>query len=117
MPKTKPDGPVNLMCWKCFIPGKEETDWEGGDYSITLQFCENYPIRPPICKFPKGFCHPHVFSSGEGRKPSITMTQILLGIQDLLNQSNTADAAHFKPNQLFVKDPAEYKRRVQLQAK
>ncbi|XLS99604.1 hypothetical protein HN51_042339, partial [Arachis hypogaea] len=79
------------------------TDWEGGHYPISLQFCENYPIRPPVCKFPKGFCHPNVFSSGEGWKPSITMKQILLGIQDLLNQPNTADAAHFEPNQLFVK--------------
>ncbi|MED6118499.1 hypothetical protein PIB30_003245 [Stylosanthes scabra] len=98
-PEAKKDGSVNLMCWKCFIPGKEGTDWEGGLYPITLHFSQDYPIRPP------------------GWKPSITMKQILLGIQDLLNQPNPSDAANFEPNQLFIKDPAEYKRRVQLEAK
>ncbi|MED6225501.1 SUMO-conjugating enzyme sce1 [Stylosanthes scabra] len=103
-----------------------QSDWEGGLYPITLQFSEDYRIRPPVCKFPKGFFHPNVFSGGEvclsilnddGWKPSITMKQILLGIQDLLNQPNPSDAANFEPNQLFIKDPAKYKTRVQLEAK
>lgn len=47
--------------------------------------------RPAQCKFPTGFFHPNIYPSGtvclsilnedEGWKPSITVKQILLGVQ------------------------------------
>jgi ubiquitin-conjugating enzyme E2 I len=83
----------------------------------------------------------------QGWRPAITVKQILVGIQDLLDQPNPADPAQtdgyhlfiqvrkkqlsfgylfflsLEINQLFfppnqkMQDPAEYKRRVRLQAK
>lgn len=41
-----------------------QTDWEGGYYPLTLQFSEDYPSKPPKCKFPQGFFHPNVYPSG-----------------------------------------------------
>lgn len=41
-----------------------QTDWDGGFYPLTLLFSEDYPIKPPICKFPHGFFHPNVYGSG-----------------------------------------------------
>jgi ubiquitin-conjugating enzyme E2 I len=49
-----------------------------------------------IGKFPAGFFHPNVFPSGsvclsilgDDWKPSVTVKQILVGIQDLLNTPN-----------------------------
>ena len=35
------------MRWKCFIPGKEGTIWEGGFYPLTMEFSEDYPAKPP----------------------------------------------------------------------
>lgn len=35
------------MRWKCFIPGKEGTIWEGGFYPLTMEFTEDYPAKPP----------------------------------------------------------------------
>jgi len=35
------------MRWKCFIPGKEGTLWEGGFYPLTMEFTEDYPAKPP----------------------------------------------------------------------
>ena len=78
------------MKWKCNIPGKKDTIWEGGYYPITIDFPEEYPQRPPKvrfrlprlrsplaleltrfsrlaspqCKFPEGFYHPNVYPSG-----------------------------------------------------
>ncbi|KAK7309701.1 hypothetical protein RJT34_06639 [Clitoria ternatea] len=63
-PETLPDGTINLMVWNCIIPGKSETDWEGGYFPLTMHFSENYPRRPPNCKFPQGFFHPNVYPSG-----------------------------------------------------
>jgi ubiquitin-conjugating enzyme E2 I len=35
------------MKWKCFVPGKKGTDWEGGFYPLTMEFTEDYPAKPP----------------------------------------------------------------------
>lgn len=65
--------------------------WEGGEYSLTMEFSEEYPSKPPKCKFAPVLFHPNVYPSGtvclsilnedEDWKPSITIKQILLGIQ------------------------------------
>ncbi|KAJ8505297.1 hypothetical protein OPV22_006183 [Ensete ventricosum] len=126
-PETLPDGSVNLMTWHCTIPGKQGTDWEGGYFPLTVHFSEDYPSKPPKCKFPQGFFHPNVYPSGtvclsilnedSGWRPAITVKQILVGIQDLLDQPNPADPAQTDGYHLFIQDPVEYKRRVRQQAK
>ncbi len=35
------------MRWKCYVPGKPKTDWEGGFFPITMEFPEEYPTKPP----------------------------------------------------------------------
>lgn len=47
--------------WNCSIL---QTDWEGGHFPLTLLFSEDYPSKPPKCKFPQGFFHPNVYPSG-----------------------------------------------------
>ncbi|KAK8934610.1 SUMO-conjugating enzyme SCE1 [Platanthera zijinensis] len=126
-PETLADGSVNLMIWHCTIPGKQGTDWEGGYFPLTLHFSEDYPSKPPKCKFSPGFFHPNVYPSGTvclsilnedtGWRPAITVKQILVGIQDLLDQPNPADPAQTDGYQLFIQDPVEYKRRVRQQSK
>ncbi|KAJ1272372.1 hypothetical protein BS78_06G196900 [Paspalum vaginatum] len=124
-PETLPDGSVNLMVWKCVIPGKEGTDWEGGYFPVTLHFTEDYPSNLPICRFPTGFFHVNVYDCGEvclsilgdAWKPSITMRQILIGIQDLLDNPNPASPAQDLSYELFAKNMTEYKKRVRQQAK
>ncbi|KAK7291094.1 hypothetical protein RIF29_05981 [Crotalaria pallida] len=126
-PDIKPDGSVDLLFWNCAIPGTRGTIWEGGLYPVTLQFNEDYPCKPPICKFPRGFIHPNVYASGmiclsilsesEDWQPSITVIQILLGIQNLLDKPNPASPANHEINALFIQDVDEYKRRVIEQAK
>ncbi|KAH7687960.1 Ubiquitin-protein ligase protein [Dioscorea alata] len=111
-PATSPDGTVNLMVWNCCIPGRQGTDWEGGSFPIVLTFSEDYPSRAPICKFPKDFFHPNVFDSGmvclsilsqdNGWHPSITVRQILMGVQDLLDHPNLADPAQGAAHRLFI---------------
>lgn len=44
--------------------GALQTDWEGGYYPLTMHFSEDYPSKPPKCKFPQGFFHPNVYPSG-----------------------------------------------------
>jgi hypothetical protein len=42
------------MKWKCHIPGKEGTAWEGGFYPLTMEFTEDYPAKPPKASKPPG---------------------------------------------------------------
>ncbi|XP_019232337.1 PREDICTED: SUMO-conjugating enzyme SCE1-like [Nicotiana attenuata] len=103
------------------------TDWEGGFYPITMHFSEDYPSKPPKCRFPQSFIHPNVYPSGtvclsilsedSGWRPTITVKQILVGIQELLDQPNPNDSAQTVGYTLLLQDIAEYKRRVRQEAK
>lgn len=46
----------------------------------------------------------------EGWKPSITIKQVLMGIQDLFDEPNLDDAAQDNAFQAAKKNPYEYKR-------
>jgi len=59
-----PSRAVNLLKWECSIPGKVGTLWDQGHYTLTMEFSEDYPSKPPKCKFPAGFFHPNIYPSG-----------------------------------------------------
>ena len=50
-------------------------------------------------------------------KPSITVKQILLGVQDLLDNPNVNDPAQNDAYVLFVKNTEEYRKRVAQQSR
>jgi ubiquitin-conjugating enzyme E2 I len=54
-PASRSDGSMNLMIWETGIPGKEGSDWEGGVYNVRMEFSEEYPSKPPKCKFAADF--------------------------------------------------------------
>jgi ubiquitin-conjugating enzyme E2 I len=73
-------------------------------------------------KFTPPLFHPNVYPSGtvclsilneeEGWKPAITVKQIALGVQDLLDNPNPESPAQAEAYNLFKKDKVEYERRV-----
>lgn len=95
-PTKASDGSLNLFQWEMGIPGKKGTIWEGGVYPVTLYFTRNYPIQPPTCMFPMGFYHVNVYPKGHiclsilsiDYRPSLTLREIAIGIQSLLNEPN-----------------------------
>jgi len=125
-PQTNADNSSNLMVWECGIPGKPHTQWEGAVYPLTMEFTEDYPSKPPKCKFPANFFHPNVYPSGtvclsilneeEDWKPSITVKQILLGIQDLLDNPNPNSPAQAEAYTLYMTNKGEYFKRLKNQA-
>ena len=97
-----------------------------------------YPTKPPKCmrsiyklsweglthtqaNFVPPLFHPNVYPSGtvclsilneeEGWKPAITIKQILLGIQDLLNDPNPDSPAQADAYNLFKRDRQAYEKR------
>lgn len=126
-PRSKGDGSSDIMTWEAGIPGKSGTDWEGGVYKVTMDFSEEYPSKPPKCKFVPPLFHPNVYPSGticlsilneeEGWRPAITLKQVLIGIQDLLDDPNPSSPAQSEAYQLFMNNKGEYRRRVKAEAK
>ena len=88
----------DLFKWECSILGVENTEWYGGKFKLTMYFEDDYPAKPPRCKFEKGFYHPNVYPSGtichsiltedEGWKPIYSIEVILFSIQQLLSNPN-----------------------------
>lgn len=84
--------------------------------------CKGRLANINIGKFVPPLFHPNVYPSGtvclsilneeEAWKPAITVKQILLGIQDLLNDPNPESPAQAEAYNLFKRDRAEYEKRV-----
>ncbi|XWW95892.1 hypothetical protein V2A60_003860 [Cordyceps javanica] len=121
-PMRTKEGILDLKNWECGVPGKEKTIWEGGMFKLTMAFPEEYPTKPPKCKFVPPLFHPNVYPSGtvclsilneeEAWKPAITVKQIMMGIQDLLNDPNPESPAQAEAYNLFKRDRVEYEKRV-----
>ncbi len=103
-PLTSGDGEtVDMYRWECKIPGKAGSLWEGGVYTLMMEFTDDYPNKPPKCKFQPVLFHPNIYPSGtvclsilnedEDWRPSLTIPQILMGIQDLMNNPNEKSPA------------------------
>lgn len=98
----------------------KQTIWEGGKYHLDILFPDNYPSVPPKCisqcllqylgVFKPVLFHPNVYPSGTvclsllnpkksefGWRPSISVKEILLGIQHLLEAPNWKDPAQAEP--------------------
>ncbi|KAJ3117750.1 E2 SUMO-conjugating protein ubc9 [Phlyctochytrium bullatum] len=125
-PDKNSDNTLNLLSWKVGIPGKANTPWEGGVYTLHINFPEDYPQKPPKCKFVPPLFHPNVYPSGtvclsilneeQDWKPAITLKQILLGIQDLLDDPNPDSPAQQEAYVMFKRDKAGYVKKVKEQA-
>ena len=130
-PVTLPDGTQDLLNWEVVIPGKDGTIWEHARIPMTMQFSEDYPNKPPVCKFKmvgntgKPLFHPNVYPSGKiclslldadkAWKPSLTIKHLLIGIQTLLDDPNNSDPAQEEPYRAFKNDRKEYESRVKQQ--
>eukprot|EP00935_MAST-01C_sp_MAST-1C-sp1_P001780 g1780.t1 len=122
-PGKNADGSNNLMKWDCGIPGKEGTMWEGGIFKLVLQFTEDYPSKPPAVVFTPPLFHPNVYSNGrvcldiinegQGWVPAVTVKQVLVGVQDLLDTPNTNDPANGPANTMFKTNRSQYNAKIQ----
>ncbi|KAI3921629.1 hypothetical protein MKW92_018828 [Papaver armeniacum] len=101
--RLSPDGSVNLMTWQCTIL----TTLASHQNASSLQIF----FHPNV--YPSGTVCLSILNEDSGWRPAITVKQILVGIQDLLDQPNPADPAQTDGYHLFI----QYKRRVKQQAK
>lgn len=126
-PKKALDGSLDLHNWIAGVPGKSGTDWENATYPLKITYPDEYPAKPPKIKFPPAFYHPNVYPSGticlsilnedQDWRPAISLKQIMLGIQELLDTPNPNSPAQEPAWRAFEKDKEEYAKKVRQQAK
>lgn len=127
-PNKKPDGSTDMFRWVCIIPGPSGTLFEDAKLRLTMHFGSDYPLKPPTVKFDPVLPHCNVFPSGrvclsllqedtklagEGWSPTISIKDILLGVQMLLKNPNTAHMAGQRVYyDMMNKEPDEYAKYV-----
>mmetsp|Transcript_12077 Transcript_12077/g.29453 ORF Transcript_12077/g.29453 Transcript_12077/m.29453 type:complete len:173 (-) Transcript_12077:60-578(-) len=137
-PRNKPDGSTDMYTWDCIVPGKDGTYMEGGKFPCTIKFRSDYPNKPPAVYMPQGFLHVNVFDNGavclsilkteipehlaamatvDAWKPSISIKQILLSIQELLHNPNFGSVANWEAHKLNAKSAGAYAAKMREQAR
>ncbi|CAI2383125.1 unnamed protein product [Moneuplotes crassus] len=119
---AKPDkdssGDLDLYRWRCIIPGPKNTIWEEAFLPLYMEFPDEYPNKPPKCQFKPDFPHPNVYPSGtvclsilsedDDWSPSISISTILTGIQDLLGKPNLESPAQLPAFEAYKSNPKKY---------
>ena len=85
--------------WSAVIIGPVGTPYEGGIFSLIINFPDQYPFIPPKIKFNTKIFHPNISADGKicvdilksNWSPSLTIKAALLSICSLLDNPNPDD--------------------------
>ena len=110
----------NIMVWTAVIFGPDDTPWEGGTFSLVLEFSEDYPNKPPKVRFVSKVYHPNVYADGQicldilqnAWSPIYDVAAVLTSIQSLLCDPNPNSPANSEAARQYSENRAEYDKRV-----
>ena len=105
----------DITRWNAKIIGPEGTPYEGGEFTLSIIFGAEYPIKPPKVTFVTPVYHPNVSQNGaicldilsSQWTPALTVEKMLLSICSLLSDPNPDDP-------LFGEAAKEYKNNREL---
>ena len=100
----------SLFKWEAILFGPDDSIWEGGIFTLRLDFSEDYPSKPPSIKFLTKMFHPNIYNDGnicldilkDKWSPVYDVMSILMSIQSLLNDPNPNSPANGEAAQLFA---------------
>lgn len=110
----------DMKTWEAGFPGPNTPLYKGSYFKISMKFCDQYPFRPPQVKFINKMYHPNIYSDGNvcftlfstRWKPSLNISDILIGLQQLLAQPNPNSPANCTAAGKFKKSKKAYEKCV-----
>jgi len=119
-------GPISVenrpLEWVARLSGPPDTPYAHGTFRLSLEFPENYPMKPPSVRFVSTIYHPNVNSS-DGKiclnvltrewTPLLKVSTLLLCVSALLSQPNPEDPLNEKAAAMLQERPAEFARVAQ----
>eukprot|EP01100_Stratorugosa_tubuloviscum_P008548 TRINITY_DN3564_c1_g1_i1.p1 TRINITY_DN3564_c1_g1~~TRINITY_DN3564_c1_g1_i1.p1 ORF type:complete len:184 (-),score=90.09 TRINITY_DN3564_c1_g1_i1:97-600(-) len=123
----------NLFTWEACIVGPEDTPYDGGFFTATLNFPRDYPLSPPKMYFTCEMWHPNIEKDGkvcisilhppgddpfkyesstERWSPVQSIEKILLSVISMLADPNDESSANVEAGIMWRKNRAEFNARV-----
>ena len=113
-----PDPSRGILFWKAKLEGAKNTIYAGIKYELVLEFPAEYPMMPPRVAFTTPCYHPNVHEKNGDICLDILQDKwscvynvktVLLSIQSLLSDPNTASPLNTHAAQLWDHDLDAYK--------
>ena len=111
----------DIHFWTGIIFGPPETPYQGGSFTVSIEFPDSYPFKPPKIKFKTPVYHPNINRDGsicldilkQNWSPALNISKVLISIRSLLADPNPDDplvldiAKEYKTNnKLFLEKAA-----------
>ncbi|KAJ6630649.1 ubiquitin-conjugating enzyme/RWD-like protein [Mycena sp. CBHHK59/15] len=111
--ETKDD---NLFEWKCAIKAASDSPYKNGTFHFTLSLPQNFPFKAPTVTFTTKIYHPGINEEGsicvpvlrDEWKPSVTLSSVLVIIQEKVNNPSPDDPFEPEIAALLKNDKARF---------
>jgi ubiquitin-conjugating enzyme E2 D/E len=102
--------------WIVHFFGPTDTLYEDGVFKLSIEFTQQYPFEPPLCKFITKIFHPNINTSGvicldllKGNWiPSLSVAKLIMSIISLLTDPNPHSPLNGEAATLYLNHKDDY---------